>query len=230
MTQSAAAADGPDPGAAAGADPGAAAGGDRSDRPAEHYFSPEPGGPAVEGEVRLVVDGRAVLLRTSSGVFSGQRIDPGTTVLLQHAPAPPPAGPLLDLGSGYGPIACALALRAPAADVVAVDVNSRAVELTRSNATRLGLHRIRAVQPDEVEPGLRFAAIYSNPPIRIGKAQLHDLLAHWLDRLEPTGRGYLVVHRHLGSDSLQRWLADQAYPVERVISVRGYRILGVGAR
>lgn len=176
------------------------------------------------------MDGRALLLASDRAVFSSERIDQGTSVLLQHAPPPPAAGTLLDLGSGYGPIACALAVRSPGADVVAVDVNSRAVELTQTNARRLGLDRVDASHPDDVEPGLRFAAIYSNPPIRVGKDALHTMLVAWLDRLAPDGRAFLVVHRHLGSDSLQRWLAEQSYGVERLTSVRGYRILAVAAR
>jgi 16S rRNA (guanine1207-N2)-methyltransferase len=195
--------------------------------PPDHYFSQRPSAEPETREVRLVVDGRAVSLSTAGGVFSAQRIDAGTSVLLQHAPPPPPAGQLLDLGCGYGPIACALAMRASGADVHAVDVNPRAVELTRSNAARLGLSRVVAAAPGEVDPTLRFSAIYSNPPIRIGKQPLHDLLVTWLDRLAPDGHAYLVVHRHLGSDSLQKWLAEQSYGVERLTSVRGYRILAV---
>lgn len=170
------------------------------------------------------------MLASAGGVFSSDRIDPGTAVLLQHAPRPPTVGVVLDLGSGYGPIACALAVRSPSADVVAVDVNSRAVELTQTNARRLGLDRMNASHPDEVDPDLRFAAIYTNPPIRVGKQALHTMLVTWLDRLAPDGRAFLVVHRHLGSDSLQRWLAEQSYRVQRLKSVRGYRILGVAAR
>lgn len=195
--------------------------------PAEHYFSVRPAASGRDREVRLVVDGRELLLASAAGVFSSERIDTGTAVLLEHGPRPPAVGPLLDLGSGYGPIACALATRSPDVDVVAVDVNSRAVELTRDNARRLGLQRVRASHPDDVDPGLRFTAIYSNPPIRVGKQVLHGVLIRWLDRLAPGGSAYLVVHRHLGSDSLQRWLTEQPYGVERIVSVRGYRVLGV---
>lgn len=195
---------------------------------AEHYFSAEPRTASSAREVRLVVDGRELLLASDTGVFSADRVDAGTAVLLRHAPAPPTSGVLLDLGCGYGPIACALAVRSPDAEVVGVDVNARAVALTRANAQRLGLSRLRAVHPDEVEPDLRFAAIYSNPPIRLGKVALHAMLDLWLERMAPGGRSYLVVHRHLGADSLQRWLAERPYEVERITSVRGYRILGVG--
>jgi hypothetical protein len=64
-----------------------------------------------------------------------------------------------------------------------------------------------------------------NPPIRIGKAALHDLLLGWLDRLTPDGRAVLVVGRNLGADSLQRWLGEQGFPTDRLASKRGYRLL-----
>jgi 16S rRNA (guanine1207-N2)-methyltransferase len=176
----------------------------------------------------VVVDGEAMHLTTDRGVFSSDHLDPGTSVLLQRAPKPPPTGTLLDLGCGYGVIACSLARRAPGATVIGIDVNSRALALTRANAARLGLPNVVVHQPDDVDPATSFAAIYSNPPIHIGKPQLHALLLRWLPRLEPDGRAYLVVHRHLGSDSLQRWLESAGYPCQRLASVRGYRVLAAG--
>ena len=78
--------------------------------------------------------------------------------------------------------------------------------------------------PDDV----RFAAIWSNPPIRVGKEALHELLLRWLPRLADGGEAQLVVGKNLGADSLQRWLAD-ALPVtvERTASAKGFRVLRV---
>ena len=79
-------------------------------------------------------------------------------------------------------------------------------------------------------PGdLRFSTIWSNPPIRIGKPALHALLAAWLGRLAPGGRACLVVHKHLGSDSLARWLTDEGWSTTRLSSRAGYRLLDVAA-
>jgi 16S rRNA (guanine1207-N2)-methyltransferase len=164
-------------------------------------------------------------LTTDRGVFSGDHLDPGTAVLLRRAPDPPATGTVLDIGCGYGVIACSLARRAPRATVLGVDVNLRALELTRANAQRLELSNVVVQHPDEVSPDLTFSAIYSNPPIHVGKPLLHALLLRWLPRLEPNARAYLVVHRHLGSDSLQRWLDSIGFPCERLASVRGYRVL-----
>lgn len=193
----------------------------------QHYFSAQPAAPAVPRTVRLVVDGRAVRLRSASGVFSADRVDPGTKVLLEHAPPPPPAGTLLDLGCGYGPVTCSLAIRAPGATVWAVDVNARARELTIANAAELGLVGVRVAAPDDVPDDVRFDGIWSNPSIRVGKTALHAMLTRWLARLADGGAARLVVARNLGSDSLQRWLVEQGYPCRRVSSVRGYRVLRV---
>ncbi|HEX5597401.1 MAG TPA: methyltransferase [Micromonosporaceae bacterium] len=195
-----------------------------------HYFTAEPGPAGNRRTIEFAVAGRDYSLITAGGVFSGDRLDPGTAVLLRKAelPTSDTAGPLLDLGCGYGPIACVLASRAPAATVYAIDVNARARELTAENAARLdAADRIRVAAPDEVPDGIEFAQIWSNPPIRIGKAELHQLLARWLPRLAPQGVAWLVVARHLGGDSLHRWLVDQGWQVERHASQKGYRVLRV---
>lgn len=166
-------------------------------------------------------------LRTDAGVFSGDRVDHGTRVLLSEAPPPPARGELLDLGSGYGPIALALATRAPQARIWAVDTNERALELTRLNTDSAGLENVVACRPEELPAGLEFNAIYSNPPVRIGKAALHELLLTWLARLRTGAAAYLVVQTHLGSDSLARWLAEQGFEVQRLASKSSYRVLQV---
>ena len=86
---------------------------------------------------------------------------------------------------------------------------------------------VTASLPDEVPSDVRFAAIYSNPPVRVGKAPLHELLLRWLPRLDEGARAYLVVQRNLGSDSLAAWLATQGYNVKRLRSKKGYRILEI---
>ena len=196
------------------------------------YFDPRPATASRRREVELVLRDldRTVTLQTDRGVFSADRIDTGTRLLLDHGPTVPAAGDLLDLGCGYGPIAVALALRARPARVWAVDVNERALALCRSNAAALGLpeDRLRACRPEDLPPGLRFAAVWSNPPIRIGGGALHDLLLTWLSRLDDGGQGALVVQKHLGADSLAAWLGTQGFRVERLRAKQGYRILGVG--
>lgn len=195
----------------------------------QHYFTEDPAAAHRPGQVQVVLGDRHFECATDAGVFSASRLDPGTRVLLDTVPPPPPAGQLLDLGTGYGPIALAMAARAPGATVWAVDVNTRALELCARNAARAGLANVRCVPPEDPALPAEFAAIWSNPPIRIGKAALHGLLASWLGRLAPGGRAHLVVQRNLGADSLHRWLAEQGWPAVRIASRAGYRVLEVTA-
>ena len=170
-------------------------------------------------------------LATDAGVFSPGRLDPGTRLLLDEAPPPPPAGDLLDLGCGYGPIACVLAKRSPGATVWAVDVNERALELCARNAAAAGLPNVRCVLAGNPSVPPQLAGIWSNPPVRIGKPALHDLLSAWLGRLSRGGSGggqaYLVAGRNLGADSLHRWLTEQGWLVRRRAARSGYRLLQV---
>ena len=192
------------------------------------YFEAEPLAATSPRTIVVKIGGMQLRFVTDSGVFSPDRLDAGTRLLLAEVP-PLTAGErrVLDLGCGWGPIACIAALRSPAAEVLAVDVNERALGLTTRNATANGASNVTVARPDEVDPALRFDRILCNPPIRIGKPALHDLLATWLDRLAPGGRAHLVVHHHLGSDSLARWLADRGHRVTRLLSKSGYRLLEV---
>lgn len=200
---------------------------------ADHYFSAAPAS-AAERRVRGVrLGGRDIEVSTAGGVFSPAHVDTGTRVLLDHVPEPPP-GDLLDLGCGWGPIALDAALRAreaaTAVRVWALDVNERARELTSHNAATLGLTEVRSVTASQLPAEVEFAAIWSNPPIRIGKAALHDLLLTWLPRLAPGAAAHLVVAKKLGADSLVRWLdaeTGEGFSAARIATAKGFRILRV---
>ena len=195
-------------------------------------------------------------LRTDRGVFSAQRVDPGTRLLLKHAPLPassttPLSGAtpgddrgagltLADVGCGYGPIAVVLALRAPDATIWAVDVNQRARQLTAANLAAAGTsvgdgrdgpgdRGARVCAPEEVPESLRFDALYCNPPVRIGAKALDDLLLRWLRRLHPGGFAAVVMHKNLGADSLVRRLTGHGWTSERLATGGGYRVLRIAA-
>jgi 16S rRNA G1207 methylase RsmC len=196
-------------------------------RQAGHYFDPAPAAPSRPRTLFLHLPDLTLELAADRGVFGLRGIDTGTLALLKEAPTPPAAGDILDIGSGYGPIAITIAKRSPAARLWAVDINARALELTRTNAQAAGAQNVTACLPEEVPADVRFAAIYSNPPVRVGKAALHELLLMWLPRLQQGAGAYLVVQRNLGSDSLAAWLSRQGFTVERLASKKGYRILSV---
>jgi 16S rRNA G1207 methylase RsmC len=192
----------------------------------EHYFSAGPSVPFNRALVRAEVWGRRLDLMSGSGVFAHGRLDIGTSVLFREAAPPIGGGTFLDLGCGYGVIGLALASMAPEANVWGVDVNERALLLANENASTLGMSdRFSAVVPDGVPDDVVFDEIWSNPPIRVGKQALHDLLLTWLPRLTPGGRAVMVVGKNLGADSLQRWLGEQGFPTTRLASAKGFRVL-----
>jgi 16S rRNA (guanine1207-N2)-methyltransferase len=199
----------------------------------EHYFSALPESELKLRPVTVTLAGRPVTLTTASGIFSPDRIDAGTQVLLANTPPPPPGGNLLDLGCGWGPIALTMAIESPHATVWAVDVNERALDLVRRNAEILGLTNVNAVLPENVPADVTFMGIRSNPPIRVGKSVLHDMLLEWLPRLESATDAWLVVQRNLGSDSLHRWMEGalpEGFSVSRAVTNKGYRVLRVRRR
>ena len=196
----------------------------------DHYFSQSPSSEFTPRTISATISGRVVELTTAAGVFSPDHIDTGSQVLLGTVPAPAPGGDLLDLGCGWGPIALTMASESPRARVWAVDVNERALALTRRNAEALELGNLIAALPEEVPSDVSFNTIWSNPPIRVGKDELHALLTHWLYRLAPGGEAWLVVQRNLGSDSLQRWLQTELtaeFTVQRAAFNKGFRVLRV---
>jgi len=193
----------------------------------DHYFTADPAVPFSREPVVVEVWGHELHLTSGSGVFARGRIDIGTAVLFRETGPPTrQGGTYLDLGCGYGVIAAALASAVPASRVWAIDVNERAVLLANENAAALGLaDRYAAGTPDTVPAGSAYEEIWSNPPIRIGKAALHELLLTWLPRLAPGGRAVMVVGKNLGADSLQRWLGEQGFPTGRLASAKGFRVL-----
>ncbi|MCD4525689.1 class I SAM-dependent methyltransferase [Nocardioides sp. cx-173] len=191
----------------------------------EHYFSADPTVAFKRSPVVASVWGHELHLTSGSGVFANGRVDIGTAILFRET-TPPAGGRILDLGCGFGVIGLAIAVASPGCDVTAVDVNERAVLLAQENATALGVaDRFIAVTPEGVDPAATYDEIWSNPPIRIGKQALHELLLTWLPRLAPGGRAVLVVGKNLGADSLQRWLGEQGYPTTRLASAKGFRVL-----
>jgi 16S rRNA G1207 methylase RsmC len=198
-----------------------------SNLPPAHYFNEDPEVPSARKRIDVSLPDGSFSIETDTGVFSHGRVDSGTKVLLMEAPALPASGNVLDLGCGSGPIAMTMARRAPGCGVWAIDVNERARQLTRDNASALGLTNVTVAAPDEVPDNVIFDVIWSNPPIKVGKKELHDLLIRWLARLSPDGYAVLVVNKNLGSDSLAKWLTELGWTVKRISSRQGFRVLTV---
>lgn len=193
----------------------------------EHYFNADPNVPFTRENFTTQIWGHEFTITTGAGVFSKGHLDHATAVLFKEL-EPPINGRYLDLGTGYGVIGLAIAKAAPLSNIIGVEVNERAIALANENAQRAGVAgQYVACLPEQVPSDLVFDEIWSNPPIRIGKEALHELLLTWLPRLAPGGRAVLVVGKNLGADSLQRWLGEQGWPTTRLASSKGFRVLEV---
>ena len=205
----------------------------------EHYFSETPSGDYRPREIEVELAGAPRKLVTAGGVFSPEHLDRGTQILLAHLGAEAARGAnldpdqtaapgaILDIGCGWGPIALAAALQNPERTVWAIDVNERSRELTAANASRLSLHNVHVGAPEDVPADVTFSEIHSNPPIRVGKEVLHGILRQWLPRLSPGGVASLVVAKHLGANSLQRWIAEEFTGLTVTLATRskGFHVL-----
>ena len=201
----------------------------------EQYFTNQPrtgstAGTSKQKTAQLHVDDKILQVVLDSGVFARKGIDAGTMVLIDAAARPPAMGNFLDLGCGWGPMSLCMAKLAPASKVWAIDVNPRARDLVLRNINIAQLKNIHVETPDNVPSDIQFDLIWSNPPIRIGKDALHELLLRWLPRLSPTGEAWLVVQKNLGSDSLAQWIQENGYDVKRLGSKKGFRVLCVTHR
>lgn len=193
----------------------------------EHYFSSDPAAPKKTVSLTIEVGGVAIRLDAASGTFSSGRLDPGTAVLLKQSEHFPKDGNVLDIGCGWGPIGVSIAKLAPKARVYGVDVNQRSIDQSNLNAELNELKNFKASKPDGLDQNLRFTSIWSNPPIRVGKQVLHDLMKQYIPMLEPGGKAVMVVAKNLGADSFQRWLQDE-FPqseVSRLATDKGYRVI-----
>jgi len=190
-----------------------------------HYFDNDPSSPSRESSVDLVLPDLTRSLKTDTGIFSSKKIDTGTKFLLLEAPTPiVPPKHVLDLGCGYGPIAAVLEHRFPNANVWATDINNRALELSAKNLTGVNTTVCR---PEEIPQEISFDLIWSNPPVRIGKNKMMNLLSLWLKRLTTSGSAALVINKNLGSDSLHTWMESEGWKVTRLKSFKGFRLLEV---
>ncbi len=198
----------------------------------EQYFTAQPSSSDKRRIITVRLAGHDVDVETGSGVFSPEHVDQGTQVLMNECAELPASGTFLDVGCGWGPLALAMALASPEATVWAVDINERSRNLTAANAARLGLGNVVVAAPDDVPAELRFDVIWSNPPIRVGKVALHEILTTWLTRLTAEGEASVVVAKHLGAPSLLVWLREQfgdQRVVERIAQSRGFHVINVGS-
>lgn len=171
----------------------------------DHYFSKAPESTHRPGECQTVYEGHTLTFETDAGVFSRDGIDKGTALLL-HA-LPPLSGDVLDMGCGWGAVGISVAKAYPAIRVTMVDINSRAVELSRKNAQRNTVS-VKVLESDGFAAlgEEKFSCILTNPPIRAGKQVIYDLFAKSAGHLLPGGSLYLVIRKQQGAPSALAYL------------------------
>jgi 16S rRNA G1207 methylase RsmC len=202
----------------------------RLEQMTDHYFSDTPASVDQRQDKTLSLRRVTYTVQVASGTFSPGGVDRGTRVLLDTVPPPTPSEVVVDVGCGWGPITLALAAEASDAHVFAVDVNPRARELTAINAQRAGFTNVTVISPDEFPDNTTIDTLWSNPPIRIGKKALHELLTTWLHRLSPEGNAWLVVAKNLGAESLLTWLNtshDGVFVAKRFGRDKGFHVIHV---
>ena len=202
----------------------------------DHYFSESPRSSSTSRTYSFVGAGRQFEMSTDSGVFSRDRLDKGTAVLLDAFDSgkltikTEMAGDILDLGCGVGPLTVVLAHCFPQSHIWAVDINERARELCKKNSRAHGLTNVTVAHPDDVPHDTTFWLMWSNPPVRIGKDALHTLSNQWLPTLRSDGVAHFVMSKNLGADSYAQWLTSHDYSVERCASSKGFRVLSIRRR
>jgi len=192
-----------------------------------HYFDENPQTEHKTAEFQVRLSGIDFTFQTDSSVFSRQRLDFGSQLLLETVSKDiKPYGRLLDLGCGYGPVGIVMKRLFPALEVVLCDVNARALELSRSNARRNHAQYLDFVRSDGLQSVKGdFDLIMTNPPIRAGKQVVHRFFTEAASRLRPAGRLYVVIQKKQGAPSALKRLQELFGKVEVIEREAGYWII-----
>ncbi|KWX88478.1 16S rRNA methyltransferase [Paenibacillus riograndensis] len=192
----------------------------------QHYYSQQPDVRHDRRTIETVLRGKSLRFTSDAGVFSKGDIDYGSRVLIE-AMEIPDGSAVLDVGCGYGPIGISAAYLAPKGHVTLIDINSRAVELARENARNNGAHNVTVMESDVLSAvkGQKFDVIVTNPPIRAGKAVVHQIFEEAYDHLNEGGTLWVVIQKKQGAPSAAAKLESLFGDVEEVGKDKGYRII-----
>lgn len=190
----------------------------------DQYFTREPSSESRPVICQFEDRGRKYVFETDAGVFSRGEVDQGTEILLKALPDLD--GDILDLGCGWGVVGTCLKGRNPDARIVMVDVNLRALELSRKNLSRNGASA-EVLESDGFE-GIRdrtFDAVVTNPPIRAGKEKVYEMLGDAAHSLKSGGQLFVVIRKQQGAESCMRYLKTLFDEVEKIDRSAGYWVL-----
>ena len=164
---------------------------------------------------------------TDAGVFSKHYIDFGSFTMLEAFTPNNIKAPILDMGCGYGPIGIVVSTLYDH-DVVMVDINERAIDLTKKNILSNGASKAQAQKSylyDSLDENIKFSSIITNPPIRAGKAIVHKIYEDAYKFLENSGELWVVIQKKQGAPSSQTKMTEIFGNCEVVCKNKGYYIL-----
>ncbi|MUT68178.1 class I SAM-dependent methyltransferase [Paenibacillus sp. NEAU-GSW1] len=191
----------------------------------DHYYTQKPGVKHDRQTHQAELNGYSFKFITDAGVFSKSGVDYGSRVLLRALELDVNAK-VLDVGCGYGPIGLTAAKLAPEGHVTMIDINERAVQLSKENAALNGIANVEVLQSDlyDAVKEKRFDAILTNPPIRAGKETVHRIFEEGYELLVPGGKMWVVIQKKQGAPSAEAKLQSLFGDVEEVTKDKGYRI------
>lgn len=193
--------------------------------PDEHYFTPSPDAHGRPRHFTVVLRGQELALTTEAGVFSRERVDRGSRLLIAHMVVGP-TDEILDLGCGYGVVGLVAARLAPQGRVTMVDINARAVRLAQANVRANTIGNAEVLLGDGFAPvaGRRYDAIALNPPVRAGFGLIHRLIEEAPEHLRAGGRFYLVGLTRQGVKRLAEKMRLVFGGAEETAKGGGYRV------
>ncbi len=166
-------------------------------------------------------------LKSDAGVFSKDGLDDGTRLLLETIAKTDLGTNILDLGCGVGPIGLILARTDSSRHVVLADVNDRALECAKANASALGVTSQVEIVHSDVYSSINssFSTIVTNPPIRAGKKVTYAMYAGACSHLNEDGSLILVIRKQQGAESCFSYLKTLFKKVEVKARHKGFHIL-----
>jgi 16S rRNA (guanine1207-N2)-methyltransferase len=193
----------------------------------EHYYSRTQ---KVESEPKFwdfTLRSQLFRFKTDNGVFSKKEVDFGSRLLIEAFELPNVEGSVLDVGCGYGPIGLSIAKNYPERIVHMIDVNERAIELSKANAVQNAVHNVEIYESDTLinVKEYNFAAILTNPPIRAGKKTVHDIFEQSYEHLVTGGELWIVIQKKQGAPSALEKLKERFTTVETIDKSKGYFII-----
>jgi 16S rRNA (guanine1207-N2)-methyltransferase len=193
----------------------------------DHYYSEKPD--VASSPVTWTADlkGNTMKFTSDAGVFSKGGIDFGTKLLLEYIKLPNISGDIIDVGCGYGPIGLTIAKENHDRNIVMVDMNERAIQLSKENARKNHIENIAVLKSNLLQEvkGSKFSCVVSNPPIRAGKKVVHQLFEQASEQMLPGGELWIVIQKKQGAPSAIERLNELFDETEVVVKKKGYYII-----